>query len=97
MMLGDLMAQLGNDAVAAEALMALEDIALAARAQEAAEYEGLSAGEYARMALQRFSSGASDEEWVQAIGLMARTSEPGAVLLRQALIWMLKREEGAGG
>lgn len=96
MMLGDLMAQLGNDAVAAEALMALEDLALATRAQEAAASEGMTSGEFARMALQRFSSGASDEDWVQAIGLMARTPEPGAVLLRQALIWMLKPRECAG-
>jgi hypothetical protein len=36
-----------------------------------------------------FADTASDEEWVTAIGQMARSMEPGLELLRRSLLWML--------
>lgn len=89
MLLGDLIARFDDDAVATEALLALDDLPLAARVREAAAREGLTPGEYASSAVQYFSSSASDEDWVTAIGQMGRSQEPGLELLRRSLSWML--------
>lgn len=89
MLLGDMIARFDDEAVAAEALLSLNDLALAARIQDAAAREGLTAGEFASAAVQHFSASASDEDWVTALGQMARTAEPGTELLRRALLWTL--------
>lgn len=89
MLLGDLLARFDDEAVAAESLMSLGDLALTARVRDAAAREGLTAGEFASVAVQQFSRAATDEEWVTTIGLIGRSQEPGLVLLRRALTWML--------
>jgi hypothetical protein len=89
MLLGDLMARFDDEAVAAEALISLDDLGLTVRVQEAAAREGLTAGEFASAAVQHFSRAASDEEWVTTIGQIGRSQEPGLVLLRRSLAWML--------
>ena len=89
MLLGDLIARFDDETVAGETLFSLEDLPLTARVQDACAQEGLTSGEFASMAVQKFSASASEEEWVTVVGLMARTKEPGLVLLRRSLIWML--------
>lgn len=89
MLLGDLIARFDDEAVAAEALLLLGDLSLVARIREAAVEEGLTAGEFASIAVQQFSAAASDEEWVTAIGQMGRSTEPGLVLLHRSLAWAL--------
>jgi hypothetical protein len=89
MLLGDLIARFDDEVLAAETLLSLEDLALTTRVQDACVQDGLTSGEFASMAVQKFSATASEEEWVTVIGLMARTKEPGLVLLRRSLIWML--------
>lgn len=89
MLLGDLIARFDDEAVAGETLFSLEDLPLTTRVQDVCTQEGLTAGEFASMAVQKFSATASEEEWVTVIGLMARTQEPGLVLLHRSLIWML--------
>jgi len=89
MLLGDLIARFDDEALAAETLLSLEDLALTMRVRDACAQEGLTSGEFASMAVQKFSATANEEEWVTVIGLMARTKEPGLVLLRRSLIWML--------
>jgi hypothetical protein len=89
MLLGDLIARFDDEVVAAETLFSLEDLSLSARVQDESARQGLTAGEFASMAVRMFADAASDEEWVTAIGQMARTPEPGVVLLRRSLIWML--------
>ncbi len=89
MLLGDLIARFDDAAVATETLMSLQDIALTKQVREAAARQDLTPGELASMAVRMFADTASDEEWVTAIGQMARTPEPGLELLRRSLIWML--------
>ena len=89
MLLGDLIARFDDGAVAAETLLSLDDLTLTVRVQEVSAQQGLTSGEFASIAVQRFSASASDEEWVTVIGQMARTQEPGLELLRRSLIWML--------
>ncbi len=97
MLLGDLIARFDDEALAAETLLSLNDLTLAARVQEASAQEGLTSGEFASIAVQKFSAAASDEEWVTAIGQMARTPEPGLELLRRSLNWMLTPETAGCG
>jgi hypothetical protein len=92
MLLGDLIARFDDDAVATETLLSLNDLAMTARIHEAAAREGLTPGEFAGAAVQHFAASASDEDWVSAIGQMARTAEPGTELLRRALQWSLKQQ-----
>lgn len=89
MLLGDLIAHFDDEAVAAEALLSLDDLALTARVHEAAAAHEITAGEFARFAVQQFSADANDEDWVTVIGQMGRTEKPGQVLLRRALLWAL--------
>jgi hypothetical protein len=89
MLLGDLIARFDDPAVAAETLLALDDLALVGRVREAAAHQDLTPGEFAGTAVRMFADTASDEEWVTALGQMARTREPGLELLRRALQWML--------
>lgn len=42
-------------------------------------------GRVHRRCVQRYANGASDEEWMTMLGLMARADDPGQVLLRRAL------------
>lgn len=96
MLLGDVIARFDDESTALQMLMSLDDLALVARVREACERDDYELGEFARTAVQRYASAASDEEWVTALGQMGRTQAPGIELLRRALIWMLKLEHSHG-
>jgi hypothetical protein len=85
MLLGDMIEQLGDPAVADEMLLSLEPLALCVAVRECADEENLSAGEYCARSINRYISGASEEEWVTLIGQMSRCERPGVVLLKRAL------------
>ncbi len=89
MLLGDLIARFDDPAIAVETLLALDDLTLIGRVREAAAQQELTPGEFAGTAVRLFADTASDEEWVTALGQMARTREPGLELLRRALQWTL--------
>ena len=78
MLLGDLIARFGEDSVALESLLSLDDLALTARVSEACEEQDFTLGEFAALAVRSYAASASDEEWVTAIGAMGRTKRPGA-------------------
>jgi hypothetical protein len=84
MLLGDMLARFDDEAIAAEAIWRLDDIALAARLREQAEAEGQSLGAFAAGAVRRFAAEASDEQWVKLMGTLARAQDPGVVCLRHA-------------
>lgn len=90
MLLGDVIARLEDEAVAAETLLALGDLALMMRVEEAAAARELTAGEFAAEAVARFSSQASDEDWVSLIGVIGQTDDPGRVCLRKMIEFALK-------
>lgn len=91
MLLGDLVARFDDEALAEAVLLELNDLSLIARVQQFADREGMTSGEFASSAVQRYSTEASDEEWVTIIGQMGKSSEPGFVLLRRSLVWMTNR------
>ncbi|HSP26592.1 MAG TPA: hypothetical protein VLQ65_15600 [Saliniramus sp.] len=90
MLLGDLVARFDDDAVAMEALLAIGDLSLLARVEEAAAREGVTPGEFAVSAGHRFCDGASDDDWVSLIGVMGRTDDPGTVCLKKMLEFALR-------
>jgi hypothetical protein len=85
MLLGEVIERFEDPAFAAEALLALDDLALAARVNVAAADEALPPGEYVIRSVGRFLQSASDEEWLTLIGLMSRADDPGNVFLRRVL------------
>jgi hypothetical protein len=84
-MLGEVIARLEDEAIAAETLLSLDDLPLVARIGEASARAGLPPGAYAAAAVRSFVAGASDEDWLSLIGLMARDRDPSAAFLRRAL------------
>jgi hypothetical protein len=84
-MLGDLIAHLEDEAVAAETLPSLDDLPLVARVTAASADAGLPTGAYAAAAVGRFVAEANDEDWLSLIGVMVRETDPAGVFLRRAL------------
>lgn len=95
MLLGDLIARFDDNAVAMETLLAIGDLSLVARVEEAAAREGVTPGEFAVSAGHRFCDGASDDDWVSLIGVMSRTDDPGTVCLKKMLEFALRPVKAA--
>lgn len=85
MLVGDLIARFEDEAVAAEALLAIEDIGLTAEVSRAAAEQEVTVGEFAAAAVQRFANQASNEEWMTMMGRIARAEDPGLAFLRHVL------------
>lgn len=85
MLLGDLIARLDDEAVAAEALIGLADLSLVARVEAAAEASGLTPGAVAARAVAAFADGASEDDWLSLVGSLSRSDEPGRECLRRML------------
>lgn len=84
MLLGDLISRFDDEAVAAETILRVGDLALIAAMRHDAETLGLTLGAYASATVRRYADTASDEEWTTLIGQMGRAEDPGAVCLRRA-------------
>jgi len=84
MLLGDLLNRFDDEAVAAETVLRVGDLALIAAMTRNAEALGLSLGTYAAQAVRQYADNASDEEWTTLIGQMGRAEDPGAVCLKRA-------------
>ncbi len=95
MQLGDIIAQLEDEAVADEALIALGDLVLAARVAAAASREAMTRGEFVSACVGQFAAQASDEQWLTVLGQMGRVADPGGVFLRRAVDAALPREAKA--
>jgi hypothetical protein len=85
MLLGDILKTFSDESAAAEYLLSLEDIPLIARLQELACAEGETLGEFASAAVQRYTSQASEEEWLTLLGQVSRSGDPARVCLHRAL------------
>jgi hypothetical protein len=83
MMLGDILTRLNDGGEAAEIILGVGDLRLLAAMRERAESEGLDLAAYARAAVQRYATEASDEEWITLIGLIGRAGDPGTACLRR--------------
>jgi hypothetical protein len=83
MMLGDILARLNDGSEAAEIILGVGDLRLLAAMRERAASEGLDLAAYARAAVQRYATEASDEEWITLIGLIGRAGDPGTACLKR--------------
>jgi hypothetical protein len=81
--LGDLLASLSDEAIATETILRSGDLQMLTAARKQASVERLALGAYVTQAMQRYASGASDEEWITLIGLINRARDPGAVCLQR--------------
>ncbi len=85
MILGDLLAQLQDESEAAELIVGLGELSLLATVRESAEAVGVDLATYVRCAVQRYAIEASGEEWVSAMGVLSRASNPGMAFFKRAL------------
>ncbi|MDX6749789.1 hypothetical protein SH611_08230 [Geminicoccaceae bacterium 1502E] len=82
MMLGTLITRLEEPGMAEAALIGAGDMALLSRLQEIAAAEGVQLAAFASRAVRHFLDHAGEEDWLQLMGLMGRSKEPGLVALR---------------
>jgi hypothetical protein len=84
MLLGDILARLSDETAAVEAILRSGDLTLLAAAKEQADADGLDLGTCVTQTVQRYTHEASDEEWVTLMGMLNRSSNPGATCLKRA-------------
>lgn len=92
MLLGQVLQQLGDEAFAAETLLALGNLPLVAEVDAAGRHFGESPGEYAVGASRRFAAFASDEDWLALMTALERADDAGAACLKHMLEWSLRHE-----
>lgn len=80
-MLGDILRSLTNPAEAEAALLELGNAHLLERVHADAHAKGTTAGAFAARAVRHVLDHAGEEVWLELLGAMARTSEPGAAAL----------------
>ena len=84
-MLGALIASLDDPVVASGLVAALDDPSLAARVAAAAAASGRAPAEIVAATVRSFLDTASDDHWVQLVGIMNRAADPGLATLRAIL------------
>jgi hypothetical protein len=80
-MLGDILRSLTDPAEAEAALLALDNAPVLERVRADAQAEGTTAGVFAARAVRHVLEHAGEETWLDLLGAMARTPEPGAAAL----------------
>ena len=91
MMLGDMLAGLDDDTQAIELILGLDDLQLLAGMRAQAKVQDIDLASYARQAVQRYATQASDEEWITLMGLIGRSADPARTCLRRAVEYSLQR------
>ena len=84
-MLGHLIASLDEPEVSARLLSALQAPALQIRLAAAVAADGRAPAELVASAVRRFVDTASDDEWLQLVGIMGRATDPGLAAMRAIL------------
>jgi hypothetical protein len=84
-MLGRLVDSLDDPKVAQGLLDALGDPALSERLAAAAQTAGRPAADVMSATVRGFLDNASDDHWVQLVGIMSRAEDPGLAALRAIL------------
>lgn len=92
MLLGDMLAELRDEAVASETLMTLGDLTLMVALDAAAHRAGETPASYAVRAVQRFADRADDEAWLGLMGALERAEDPAAACLGRMLAWSLRHD-----
>lgn len=92
MLLGQVLQQLSDEAIAAETLMGMGDLPLVVEVEAVGRKYGESMPAYAIGAMRRFEAFASDDDWLALMTALGRAADPGAACLRHVLAWSLKRD-----
>lgn len=92
MLLSAIMTELGDDAAAEAALIALGDIVLLAAVDTARAEHDESVGEYVSGATRRFARLATDEDWLQLMTRLERADSPAGACLSTMVRWSLERD-----
>ena len=92
MLLGELMAELRDEATAKVTLLSLGDIMLLNEVEAARLAHDESLGEYAAGAAQRFAHLASDEDWLKLMTALENAESPAATCLATMVRWSLLRD-----
>lgn len=95
MLLGEQIARVEDETIAAETLLGLGDLTLTARVTEAATRDGVTPGAFIAESVGCFVQGASDEDWLTLVGLISRADNPGQVFLMRVLHAVLQQVEAA--
>ncbi len=92
MLLGDLLSQFSDESVATETILGFGDIALIAKLRARAAANGQSLGVYTGTAVRRYTTEASDEEWITLMGALSAAKDPGLIFMQRAFEYILKRD-----
>lgn len=84
-MLGNILGGLTNAAAAEELLSAIADDALLERVEHAAEENCVTPGTYVAATVRHLLDHGSEEIWLDLVGKMANSPQPGAAALRAIL------------
>jgi hypothetical protein len=90
-MLGQLIASLDDPEVALGLLAALEAPALSERVAAAADAAGRPVPDIVASTVRGFLDAASDDHWLQLVGIMSRARDPGLAAIRAILDKALPR------
>ena len=93
MLLGDVIAHLSDETIAAETILGLGDLSLLTDMQRQAESAGLPLGAFTALLVRSFADTASDEEWTSMLGAMRRAEDPGELLLQRAFARTLAQSQ----
>lgn len=92
-MLGRLIASLDEPQVAEDLLLALDAPALQGRIVTASAAQGRASSEMMAALVRGFLDTASDDEWLQLVGIMGRAADPGLAAMRAILERALPAQE----
>lgn len=84
-MLGNILGGLTNAGAAEELLAAIADEALLKRVKDAAEENGVTSGTYVSATVRHLLDHGSEEIWLDLVGKMANSPQPGAAALQAIL------------
>ena len=93
-MLGKLIDDLDDPNVVLDLVAALDASDLLARIGRAAEADGLTPSTYLATSVRAFVDEASDDTWLQLVGIMNRAEDPSLAAMRAILEAVLPADEG---
>lgn len=92
MNLGQILCLFDDEAVVTRLLPDLGDEQWRGRATSAAAAQGTALGDYAGAAVDRFATGAKDEDWLSLMAALNRSADPGAICLRRMIDWAMESD-----
>jgi hypothetical protein len=90
--LGEILRQFDDENFVARLLPELGDAEWRERASSFAAEHGEALGEYASASVERFASGAQEEDWLSLVSALNRAADPGVVCLRRMMDWAIARD-----